>query len=420
MKQIILTIIAIMATATAGAQTDSLATYMRVAAQNNPQVQAQWSAYQSAMEAVCPAGTLNDPTLNVGLYPKAMELVNGKQVATFSLMQMFPWPGTMKAAKTEKLWQAKALYQKYRESGIDIAWQVEQQWYNILATNEQVSAIRQNIDIIHRIQEQAIYKYKSPSGKKMGANMSDQLRLESQEVSLQEQLESALSRLGLQKQQLNLLMHRDPQSPLVLPDSIVLREMPVVQLSDVESSSPQLNALKAQAESASAMGEKARKMGMPMVGVGVQYMLNKKTDMPRMEDMNGMDMWMPMLSVSLPVYRHKVKAQQRQAQLMRQGVEQSYERQLDQIESQILSIQQRADDVQRKIRLYNRQLELLSNTLDLMQAEYAVGGTSVTDILSTNRQQVDYALKKAEAKAKYNMIVAELEKLAAVNDYSSL
>ena len=42
MKQIILTIIAIMATATAGAQTDSLATYMRVAAQNNPQVQAQW------------------------------------------------------------------------------------------------------------------------------------------------------------------------------------------------------------------------------------------------------------------------------------------------------------------------------------------------------------------------------------------
>ena len=74
---------------------DSLQTYIKAALRENPEVMARWHAYEAAMEAVCPAGTLGDPELSLNFYPKPMTQVNGRQVLSVSLMQMFPWFGAM-------------------------------------------------------------------------------------------------------------------------------------------------------------------------------------------------------------------------------------------------------------------------------------------------------------------------------------
>ena len=57
---------------------DSLKTYIQAALRENPEVRARWHAYEAAVEAVCPAGTLGDPELSVNFYPKPMTQVNGK------------------------------------------------------------------------------------------------------------------------------------------------------------------------------------------------------------------------------------------------------------------------------------------------------------------------------------------------------
>ena len=109
-----LLIICLMATTAISAQ-DSLQTYIKAALRENPEVMAKWHVYEAAIEAVCPAGTLGDPELSLNIYPKPMTQVNGQQVMSVSLMQMFPWFGAMKAAKNEKAWQAETAWQKYRE-----------------------------------------------------------------------------------------------------------------------------------------------------------------------------------------------------------------------------------------------------------------------------------------------------------------
>ena len=48
-----------------------------------------------------------------------------------------------------------------------------------------------------------------------------------------------------------------------------------------------------------------------------------------------------------------------------------------------------------------------------MQKEYATGATSLTDILQTTRESIDYDLLKAEANAQYNTITAEAIQLIA-------
>lgn len=414
MKRLVIYIIGCWVAMCAQAQ-DSLKTYMMAALRENPEVKARWHAYEAAMEAVCPAGTLGDPELSINFYPKPMTQVNGKQVLSVSLMQMFPWFGAMKAAKHEKAWQAESVWQRYREGGIQLAYEVEQQWYQMLVTREKLASTRQHLQLFNDINELSLYKYKNSTNGMRGTRMSDQYRLKAEQLKLEEQIESLESKLQLQREQFNLLLHRASDSPIVLPDSIVLSEMPVIEWGEIERSHPELLSLKAQGEQYVAQEDKARRMGLPMVGLGVQYMLNQKRDDPTvMPDMDGMDMWMGMIKVTLPIYRHKIKAQRRAAELMKQNADESYLRKVDVLRSQLLGISQRAADVQRKIRLYQQDMNILTNTLELMKGEYATGTVTLSDILQTEREQLNYAFSHAEARAQYNMIVAEFEKIASV------
>ena len=414
MKRLVIYIIGCWVAMCAQAQ-DSLKTYMMAALRENPEVKARWHAYEAAMEAVCPAGTLGDPELSINFYPKPMTQVNGKQVLSVSLMQMFPWFGAMKAAKHEKAWQAESVWQRYREGGIQLAYEVEQQWYQMLVTREKLASTRQHLQLFNDINELSLYKYKNSTNGMRGTRMSDQYRLKAEQLKLEEQIESLESKLQLQREQFNLLLHRASDSPIVLPDSIVLSEMPVIEWGEIERSHPELLSLKAQGEQYVAQEDKARRMGLPMVGLGVQYMLNQKRDDPTvMPDMNGMDMWMGMIKVTLPIYRHKIKAQRRAAELMKQNADESYLRKVDVLRSQLLGISQRAADVQRKIRLYQQDMDILTNTLELMKGEYAAGTVTLSDILQTEREQLNYAFSHAEARAQYNMIVAEFEKIASI------
>ena len=121
-----------------------------------------------------------------------------------------------------------------------------------------------------------------------------------------------------------------------------------------------------------------------------------------------------MRKVTLPIYRHKIKAQRRAAELMKQTADESYLRRADMLRSQLLGIGQRAEDVKRKMTLYRKDMDILAETLQLMAGEYANGTTTLSDILQTEREQLNYAFSHAEAQAQYNMIVAEFEKIASI------
>ena len=396
---------------------DSLTTYIAAAIRNNPAVIGQYRAYQAQVMGACGEGQLNDPQVSVGVFPSPMRHANVKQLATISVMQMFPWFGTLKAGRQMMEYKAEATYQKFREDGIALAFEVQRQWYDILATQEKVKSVKDKLRLLKDIEKVSLYQYKSPTMAK-GAKMSDQLRLQAEEASLVEQIGSFEDKLTLQKQQFNIVLHRDPNSPLVIPDSIELREMPVVAWDEVEKNNPRLNQLIADGKAFEAQEAKAAGMGKPMIGVGLEYMLNGKVDMPTMADMNGKDMVMPMFTVTLPIYRKKINAARKSAVLQKQSTVFNYQSQQDQLRSQYLSIEQRAADEKRKLDLYDKEVGILDNTLHLMTTEYANGTSSLTDILQTTREQIDYALKKAESRARYNTIVAEYEKMASRYDYA--
>mgnify|MGYP000843712258 FL=1 len=391
---------------------DSLAVYIAEAIRNNPALMSEYQAYQAQMANAQGAGVLSDPQLSVGLFPQAIHHVNGKQLATITIMQMFPWFGTLKAGREQMEYKAQEAYQKFREKSLLTAFNVEKQWYSILATQEKVKAVKQKRALLNDIKKVAIYLYKNYTAGR-DTKMSDQLRLDAEEERLKEQTESLETQLTLQKQQFNITMHRQPNAALSLPDSIPLRQMPTFNWTEIERNNPKLAQYSAMQKAFKSQEEQARAKGMPMIGVGLQYMLNGKVDMPMMPNMNGKDMVMPMVSVTIPIYRKKITSAIHSAQLMERSAAYNYQSQLDALQSTYLSIEQRADDIKRKLKLYESEVSLLNRTLELMQKEYATGAASLTDILQTTREGIDYDLLKAEANAQYNTITAEAIQLLA-------
>ena len=391
---------------------DSLAVYIAEAIRNNPALMSEYQAYQAQMANAQGAGVLSDPQLSVGLFPQAMHHVNGKQLATITIMQMFPWFGTLKAGREQMEYKAQEAYQKFREKSLSTAFNVETQWYSILATQEKVKAVKQKRALLNDIKKVAIYLYKNYTAGR-DTKMSDQLRLDAEEERLKEQTESLETQLTLQKQQFNITMHRQPNAALSLPDSIPLRQMPTFNWTEIERNNPKLAQYSAMQKAFKSQEEQARAKGMPMIGVGLQYMLNGKVDMPMEPNMNGKDMVMPMVSVTIPIYRKKITSAIHSAQLMERSAAYNYQSQLDALQSTYLSIEQRADDIKRKLKLYESEVSLLNRTLELMQKEYATGAASLTDILQTTRESIDYDLLKAEANAQYNTITAEAIQLLA-------
>jgi cobalt-zinc-cadmium efflux system outer membrane protein len=403
--------------ASAPAQVDSLNTYILAAVRNNPALMSLYRNYEAQVASARGAGALNDPELSIGYFPDKMMHVNGKQVATFSLMQMFPWFGTLKAGRQQMEYKAEAAYQKFRQQAIDLAFNLQRQWYAMLAQREKIRSVEAQRRLLTDIRKVAVYQYKSALMGK-NARMSDQLRLEAEDKRLEEQEQSLADQLRLQQQQFNLTMHRGADAPVVLPDSLLLRQLPVLNWQQVLADDPGLAEIQAEEKALEAQERRAKSQGMPMIGVGVEYMLNSKVDMPQMANMNGQDMLMPMLKVTLPIYRRKTNMARKSARLLREGAQFSGLRREDELQGRYLGMEQRAEDVVRKVKLYDEETRLLDRTLTLMRDEYVAGSTQLTDLLQTVREQIDYALKKAEAYAEYNTVAAELEQLAAKHDYA--
>ena len=94
-------------------QGQSLNDYLVMASTNNPEVKAAYTEFEVAMQKSPQVNSLPDPILTMSAFGKMIETRVGAQEARFSLMQMFPWFGTLSAKENAANLMAEAAFQKY-------------------------------------------------------------------------------------------------------------------------------------------------------------------------------------------------------------------------------------------------------------------------------------------------------------------
>ncbi|MCK9613266.1 MAG: TolC family protein [Bacteroidales bacterium] len=446
-----------------------LNTYLVLAAKNNPELKAAFNMYLAALEKVPQLGSLSDPTFSMGVFIQPMELVDGNQIADFRLMQMFPWFGTLKTAKDEASMMAKAKYEEFNTVKADLFFRVKSSWYQILKYDQEIKLQRENITLLESLEQIAMIKFQNPAGSSndqqspstsgnavnppntqsnsvgsmgggnmqtgsgnnqqsgnimpsgtsssMGGNdqsgLTDVLRVKMEILEQKDQLALLLDQKKTEEANFNALLNRDQNIEVKINDSIQLNTLSLGQIALIDttlSKNPMLAMLDAESQSYLLMQKKARKMGLPMYGIGVDYSLIQKRD-GNSSMMNGKDMVMPMFSITLPIYRKKYNAMQNEAKYMYEATLLEKENTKNMLQVQSRQVIQDLTDALRRVRLYTELVSLSKKTSSLLLSGYTTGGTSYEEVLRTQYKVLDYNFKYIDAIIDYNTAVARAEKL---------
>jgi outer membrane protein TolC len=451
---------------------DSLVKYLETAAKENPGVLQKFSEYQAALQKIPQVGSLSDPQLSLGVFMKPMELVSGNQVADIRLMQMFPWFGVLKNAKDEMSLMANARFELFRDTKAQLFFDVQSTWYELYKINKEISAAEKNIEILGAIERIALVRFKaassgSPGITSSGSNISSgsslsnnaggtsgmQIMGSNQNIqgastsnistaTMQTgsmgsssanpglsdlytiqieagELENNIALLENQKIATNALfnsyLNRPPDSQVSIVENLGIDSLDLlfIVISDsILANNPMLNMLGFENKSLEARKRMSTRMGYPMIGLGLNYSLISKNSMST-SSMNGSDMIMPMITVTLPIYRKKYNAMVNEAEMLKNATSQNYQATSNSLRTEYYKAVQNYQDAQRRVKLYENQYQLASKSLDLILKSYSASSAGLTDVLRVRQQTLDYELKKVEAIVDLSTAVAWLNRLMA-------
>ena len=391
-----------------GLQAQTLEDYFKIAAENNPGLLSQYREFEAALQKVPQVSTLPDPSFSFGYFVSPVETRVGPQQARFSLTQMFPWFGTLKAQGDAATLMAEAKYQSFLDAKNKLYFDVSAAYFPLYELREWIKIEERNIAILESYKTISNSKFKNGNG-----TLVDVLRVD---IMLKE-AKTTLGILNKKEKPLmasfNKLLNRDEMQPVAITDTIVVE--PVLSGYNKDAfivDHPLMNSIDLKTKASEASERAAIKQGFPKLGLGLDYvMVGERTDMTLVD--NGKDVLMPMLTVTLPIFRGKYKAAVKEAQLMQE----SYSFQKKEIanslnsnyEMALFDIRQQTDLVS----LFDEQIEESKQALNLLYTAYGNSGKDFEEVLRMQQQLLKYDKLKITALSQYRIAMAKLDYITA-------
>ncbi|PKP10422.1 MAG: TolC family protein [Bacteroidetes bacterium HGW-Bacteroidetes-4] len=377
--------------------------YYKIAAENNPGLQAMFKEYEAALQKVPQVNTLPDPTFSFGYFISPVETRVGPQQAKFSLTQMFPWFGTLKVQGNVAALMAEAKFQSFIDARNKLYLHVASAYYPLYELNDWIRIEQENINILESYKTIANQKFKNSTG-----SMVDVLRVD----------------IMLKDAQTNLGILRDKEKPLLTTFNKLLNrpDNEQVQISDtlkpeilsdeyrkdsLIEANPKLKALDLKLQASQAAEIAAQKQGLPKLGIGLDYVLvGERTDVT-MPD-NGKNVLMPMVSISIPIFRAKYNASVKEARLMQE----SYTLQKQEVANMLVSEYEMVwFQIQQQLQLlslYEQQIRTSQQSLNLLFTSYGNSGKEFEEVLRMQQQLLKYQKMKSTALVQYQIALAKI------------
>ena len=445
-------------------QSDSLMHYLELATKNNPTVLQRYNEYQASLQKVPQVGGLPDPQLEMGVFLSPMELMSGYQVADIKLMQMFPWFGVIKNAKDEMSLMSKMKFEAFRDAKLQAYYNVQHAWFDLYKVRQNIRISEKNVELLKTIERLTLVKFRSGtstssavSGGNMSGNaaqsttsgssgmssmssgsgsstasrpatssgsasmgsasrasgLSELYQIQIEAASLEDNIASLKNEEQSAVARFNSLLNRPQKTSVAVIDMLPIEPLDISYLSVNDSMFTQntmLGMLAYEQQSLTARTKMQKQMGLPMVGVGLNYSVISKSEMST-SPMNGQDMIMPMLTVSLPIYRKKYKAMQTETNFLKAASEQNYQATSNMLQTQYNEALQQYNDAGRRMKLFYSQSQLAKKSLDISIKTFSSSASDLSDILRIRLQLLDYELKQVEAVVEYNKAEALIKRL---------
>ncbi|CAN5909616.1 TolC family protein [soil metagenome] len=459
-------------------QAQTLDGYLQTAGENNPLLKARFSEYQAALARTDQVGGLPDPQLGRNFFLMPMERFRGNQLGELSLMQMFPWFGSLDAAKTEAAAMAQMKFSEFQEVKINLYHDVRTLWYNLYRIEEEIQLLQREMALLQSLENIALAKYKAaPVGGGAGASaprssapspapgparpsaggrsemgsmggastgattgrtnpamggmgsmgamaaeggtMVDVLLIRIQLKELEHHLALARASRKPLAVAFNNLLNRPADQAIQVADTLTPVPLPA-SLSLIQDSlrlnHPLLRMYEWDEKAREAQLRMAQLMARPMIGLGLTYMaFRPRFDEGMQMQRGGGNMVMPMVTLTLPIYRKKYRAQQNEARHSQAAAthqKAAAERQLfSELETMLFDY----ESTSHTFMLIQDQISLTEQAIRLLLTRYSVAGAGIEEILRQRRTLVNYRQQQVQVMTDQHIAVSAINRLMGVD-----
>ena len=383
--------------------------YLAYAALNNPGLEAAFSRWKAALEKIPQVTALPDPRFTYAYYIQEVETRAGPQHQSFSLAQTFPWFGKLELRGDAATEAARAEKERYEAAKLKLFFQVKDAYYEYYYLSQAIAVVQENLDLVQYLESVARTRYASAI-----AMYADVVRAQVELGKLEDQLRTLQDLREPIVAKLNAAMNRPPNAPLPWPQTI---EQPPASFTEDElllwlkEYNPDLRAVEFLAAREKWNIDLAKKSYFPdftfgLLGIDTSQALN-----PATPD-SGKDAIIATVSINVPVWWNKYRAEVREAQSRYNGFLNERIDLENRLTADLKLVGYRYRDAERKIDLYRDALVPKAiQSLEVTLRSYEAGEGTFLDLIDSERALLEFQLAFERAFADRAQRLAELEML---------
>src|SRR5690554_4722452 len=366
-------------------QGQQLETYIEEAIGNNPNIQAVEKRYAIATEKISESRSLPNTDFSAG-YMLGKEEMPTMWQGELSVMQMLPWFGTIPAREKYAMAMAEADFLEIEIEKRRIIRDLSQTYFRLYEIAKKQEVFDSNIQLLQ------VYEQMALTSVEVGqASAVSVLRLQMRQNDLLEKKEVLEQDYAAELTIFNTIMNRDKVENITIVDSLIIPESDTeidferLNLHPELTKFEQLNNVVSQAD---ALNKKER---APQLGVGMEYMLF--TEMA--------DMYMPMVSLSIPIFNKKYKSIAKQNKLRHAEIESQKEANRNDLISQLQATVRRRNAARISLETQEKNIKQARQATEILFKNYETGTIDFKEVLDVQELQLSFQISHVKAIGDY-------------------
>ncbi len=372
-----------------------LQSFISEALDNSPEIQAYNLRHNIAEEKVNEVDWIPNTEFSAGYFVSEPETRTGAQRARFSMKQMLPWFGTITARENYASAMADSEYVEIVIAKRKLALSVSQSYYRLYSIREKQKVLHENIQLLKTYEKLALTSVEV--GK---ASAVDVLRLQIRQNELQQQKEVLAEAYLGEQTAFNKLLNRAGDTDVTVLEKLMLPIEDGVFANDALELNPELLKYDKLYESVVQSEELNQVERNPMIGFGLDYVpVSERPDMNFSD--NGKDIFMPMVSVSLPLFNNKYKSTSKQNELKQLEIRAQKESRLNVLKSAFAQAISLRNQARIKNNTEEKNLKQANDAEEILIKNYETGTIDFNDVLDIQELQLKFQINQISAVETY-------------------
>lgn len=385
-----------------------LSEYLKLAALNNPELEAAFYRWKSALEKIPQARALQDPEFTFQYFLRSDA---GRRPDMYGLMQKFPWFGVLDLQGEIAGRSAAALKAEYDALMLRIAFEVKETFYELAYLANAIQTSKKEIELVRYLESTARARYAAGS-----APYDELIRLqvqigrqENNVRTLEDMTRPIMARLAA-------ILNQPARTEFPMPSAVPVMVMTLSEdeiLKEFPESSPEIKRYEHLEAMENAGVELGKKRYYPEFTLGIEYEnAMREPQAMGMPSTRSTDPVRAIVSINIPLWRERRNAGVREAEARRSTVERQNQAVRQKLTTDIQMALYNYRDSLRKIDLYwNTLIPKAEEALDVSLQTFQAGKRSSADIIDAQQALLEFELAYTRALTDQAKRFAELEML---------